>query len=107
MNEKIVLMTFLAEHHLLDAIVIATMGGIVNYLLHGRQKACGQSRLAVFARHVVVSMFTGLLVGLLCVDFNASTSQTLFFAGIAGTSGSEVILLLQEKVVNWVRSRAV
>lgn len=99
------LWAFLSEHHLLDAVVISGMGGVVSYILHQRIKPCNAHRLKTFLQHLIVSMFTGLLIGLLCVDFNATTSQTLFFAGVAGTSGSEIILLLQKRLSLWLGQR--
>ena len=99
------LLTFLAEHHLLDSAIISGMGGVVSYILHQQIKPCNQRRLKIFLQHLIVSMFTGLLIGLLCIDFNATISQTLFFAGVAGTSGSEIILLLQKRLSRWLGQR--
>lgn len=99
------LWTFLADHHLLDSVVVSGMGGVVSYILYQRIKSCNEPRLKIFLQHLIVSMFTGLLIGLLCIDFNATPSQTLFFAGVAGTSGSEIILLLQKRLSRWLGQR--
>ncbi len=94
--------TFLSEHHLLDAVAISGLGGVVNYILHQRLKPGNRQRLTFFLHFLIVAMFTGLLVGLLCIDFNASVPQMLFFSGVAGTSGSEIILLLQKRLTTWI-----
>lgn len=99
------LWSFISEHYLLDSVVISGMGGVVSNILHQQINPCNQHRLKMLLQHLIVSMFTGLLIGLLCVDFNATTSQTLFFAGVAGTCGSEIILLLQKRLILWLGQR--
>ncbi|WP_380182621.1 phage holin family protein [Kalamiella sp. sgz302252] len=104
-SETMLLVKFLTEHHLLDAMIVACAGGVVNYFIHGELVKENKGKLAHFMKHIFISMFTGFVVGLLCVDFNASTTQTLLFAAIAGTSGSEIIVVLQQKVSEWLKNK--
>lgn len=106
-TETMVLIKFLTQHHLLDAMIVASAGGVVNYFIHGELIKENKGKLAYFLKHIFISMFTGFVVGLLCVDFSASTTQTLLFSAIAGTSGSEVVVVLQQKVSEWLKARAV
>jgi len=105
-SEYLVLIRFLTEHHLLDAMVIASIGGVANYFIHGELVSENKGNFPYFLKLIFISMFTGCLVGLLCVDFNVSTTQTLLFSAIAGTSGSEVVVVLQQKFSEWFKKRA-
>ncbi|RRZ91510.1 phage holin family protein [Erwinia sp. 198] len=106
-NETIVLLRFLTEHHLLDAMIVASAGGIVNYFIHGELIKENKGKLTFFLKHIFISMFTGFVVGLLCIDFSITTSQTLLFSAISGTSGSEVVIVLQQKISEWLKSKTV
>lgn len=106
-NETMLLVKFLTEHHLLDAMIVASAGGIVNYFIHGELIKENKGELVFFLKHIFISMFTGFVVGLLCIDFNITTSQTLLFAAISGTSGSEVVIVLQQKISEWLKSKSV
>lgn len=106
-SETMLLVKFLTEHHLLDAMIVASAGGIVNYFIHGELVKENKGKFAYFMKHIFISMFTGFVIGLLCVDFNTSTTQTLLFSAIAGTSGSEVVIVLQQKISEWLKSRTI
>lgn len=106
-DETMLLMKFLSEHHLFDAMIVASAGGVVNYFIHGELIKENKGKLSFFLKHIFISMFTGFVVGLLCIDFNMTTSQTLLFSAIAGTSGSEVVVVLQQKISEWLKSKTV
>lgn len=106
-KEGMLLIKFLTEHNLLDAMIVAAVGGIVNYFIHEELADNIKNKLAWFSKHLFISIFTGFVVGLLCVDFNITATQTLLFAAIAGTSGSEIIVVLQQKVSGWLANRQV
>ena len=106
-NESLVLFRMLTENNLIDSMIVASVGGVVNYFIHSELLENVKGKLSYFSKHVFISMFTGFIVGLICIDFPTSITQTLLLAAIAGTSGSEVIVVLQKKVSGWLESKQI
>lgn len=91
------------ENTALFLIVISLIGGAVNYCIERSTNRKGESGFRFFLSQILVSGFTGFLGGLLCIEYNASLTMTLFVSGVSGTIGSSLLLEFQHRVLMLVK----
>ena len=77
-------------------LFISLWGGAVRYIIDVKTHNVPWSWLAAFAQ-MIVSGFTGLLGGLLCIERGYSEYITLFSTGICGAMGSIVLAFFWSK----------
>jgi hypothetical protein len=87
------------ENTVLFLVVISFIGGIVNYCIERSTNRKGEYGFNFFISQVLVSGFTGFLGGLLCIEYDATPTMTLFISGVSGTIGSSLLLEFQHRVL--------
>jgi formate-dependent nitrite reductase membrane component NrfD len=82
---------------LVVSILIAIFGGTVKYISELTHKKFSGLNFIV---SVFISAFTGLIIGLVCQEYNMSNNMTLIITGIAGRSGNLFIDNLVKRFAN-------
>lgn len=72
-------------------------GGIVRYLMEIRQKQIKWSWFGIGSQ-IVISVFTGLLGGLLSFESGASRYMSYMIAGLFGSMGSSTLIWLWNRI---------
>lgn len=72
-------------------------GGIVRYLMEIRQKQIQWSWCGITSQ-VIISVFTGLLGGLLSFESGASRYMSYMIAGLFGSMGSTTLIWLWNRI---------
>ncbi|AZG99966.1 phage holin family protein [Proteus mirabilis] len=79
-------------------------GGIVRYLMEIRQKQIKWSWFGIISQ-VVISVFTGLLGGLLSFEHGASRYMSYMIAGLFGSMGSTTLIWLWQRILGISNSK--
>lgn len=87
------------ENTALFLVAISFIGGTVNYCIERNTNRKGESGFKFFISQVLISGFTGFLGGLLCIEYDATPTMTLFISGVSGTIGSSLLLEFQHRVL--------
>lgn len=84
--------------HYIGFVSLAIVGGLVTYLekVRNGDVAC---KLLDFAVDLLGSGFTGLLVALLCIEYNLSTEITYFLVGISGHMGVRTLFIIRKALM--------
>lgn len=85
------------DFNLLTALIIllvSAWGGLVQYLIKMKSSVNKHFDLVDLISDIVISMFSGIIVGCIAYSLNISPLATMALAGMAGHSGCKTVYFL-------------
>lgn len=84
---------FLQYTVIFKGVIIAIVGGLVDYILQNKNKKFSFKKAFV---HCFIAGFTGYLAQKLCNGFNVNNELTGFLIGISGFAGTRMLSFFEE-----------